>query len=367
MSGSLKTIAAQLADDNQRALAERLRIGSRAVYREIRSRNVIDAAKLKSQQPNRRFIHDLYYRAVVLREAFKNAAFVATASLHRDRLQWASDQKRVDLSMTQAPTIAAAICSDSRVDAAKTLNGKVGDVFVLKNVGATLTRADTPNVLTDEAKAQITYAVVVLKVKQFVVFSHGRCGCIANASVDGVPHVKGPITEAAAAVFKNMASAKANAKNAMGDSTQEQAQEYIGALGFDPNPKHFGRGEDKLLAMELSDLLKSVELVKIFVKEITVPGEELVPVDGVHIALRNDFNLYMFNPKRNQFVNITGYPIMGKTNDKDGAAHGDAIAHRHQNCSHRTVFNGSKQQRPQGHAQRSRFLAEAVNKGTHPH
>lgn len=76
-------------------------------------------------------------------------------------------------------------CSDSRVLAELITQSKPGDLFVVKNVGNIVPRADVTG-STNSTAAAIEFAVQTLRVNDIVVCGHSQCGAM-SALLDGVP------------------------------------------------------------------------------------------------------------------------------------------------------------------------------------
>ncbi len=72
----------------------------------------------------------------------------------------------------QHPKVALITCSDSRVVPEYFLNAGIGEVFVVRNAG---------NVLSEEAKATLYYAVKHLHVSHILVVGHESCGAVTAA------------------------------------------------------------------------------------------------------------------------------------------------------------------------------------------
>ena len=82
--------------------------------------------------------------------------------------------RRRELASKQEPFAAIVSCSDSRVPAERLFHQGVGDIFVIRNAGNTVT--DTG------ALGSIQYAVAALGVPLVVVMGHQRCGAVKAAT-----------------------------------------------------------------------------------------------------------------------------------------------------------------------------------------
>ena len=82
-------------------------------------------------------------------------------------------QRRLEIAQSQAPFAAYVSCSDSRVPPELLFGRGLGELFIIRNAGATV---DTV------ALGSIEYAVAVLGVPLVVVMGHERCGAVAAAA-----------------------------------------------------------------------------------------------------------------------------------------------------------------------------------------
>ena len=82
--------------------------------------------------------------------------------------------RRQELAIKQEPFAAIVSCSDSRVPPERLFDQGVGDLFLIRNAGNTVT--DTG------ALGSIQYAVAALGVPLVVVRGHQRCGAVKAAA-----------------------------------------------------------------------------------------------------------------------------------------------------------------------------------------
>ena len=80
----------------------------------------------------------------------------------------------------QAPKTLVISCSYSRVDPSIIFNTEPGDIFVIRNVANIVPPYADDSVGYHSTSAAIEYAVLLLKVENFVVFGHSHCGGIKS-------------------------------------------------------------------------------------------------------------------------------------------------------------------------------------------
>jgi carbonic anhydrase len=92
-------------------------------------------------------------------------------------------EERDVLDKEQNPFAVILTCSDSRVAPEIIFDQKLGDIFVIRNVG---------NVADTEALGSIEYAIEHLKTKLVVVCGHRHCGAVTAACSGGnfSPNIK---------------------------------------------------------------------------------------------------------------------------------------------------------------------------------
>jgi carbonic anhydrase len=119
------------------------------------------------------------------------------------------------LALGQAPDALFIACSDSRVAANVFASTEPGDLFVIRNVGNLIPRADERGVPERDSSvaAAIEFSSAVLKVRDIVVCGHSECGAM-RALVDGLegaPSLKSWMTHAEEPLRKLRAGARMNA------------------------------------------------------------------------------------------------------------------------------------------------------------
>jgi len=84
------------------------------------------------------------------------------------------------LALGQSPDALFIACSDSRVAANLFASTEPGDLFVLRNVGNLIPRADAKGVPDRDSSvaAAIEFASIGLKVRDIVVCGHSECGAM---------------------------------------------------------------------------------------------------------------------------------------------------------------------------------------------
>ena len=97
--------------------------------------------------------------------------------------------KLAKLKNGQAPKTLFITCSDSRICPNTITNTDFGELFVLRNAGNSLPRANEEQ--GDGDKGTLEFAVKALKVKEIVVCGHTHCGAV-GAVVSGVEEKQMP-------------------------------------------------------------------------------------------------------------------------------------------------------------------------------
>lgn len=83
-----------------------------------------------------------------------------------------SAKRRLELAKGQSPFCAYVSCSDSRVPPELLFGRGLGELFIVRNAG---------NTLSTTALGSIEYAVAVLKVPLIVIMGHEACGAVKAA------------------------------------------------------------------------------------------------------------------------------------------------------------------------------------------
>lgn len=94
-----------------------------------------------------------------------NARFVLGEEINPDRDKAA----RTNTAASQRPMAIVLSCADSRVAPEILFDAGVGDLFVIRLAG---------NTLTKEGQASMEYAIAVLQCKLIVVLGHEQCGAV---------------------------------------------------------------------------------------------------------------------------------------------------------------------------------------------
>lgn len=117
-----------------------------------------------------------------------NNRFVSGQALHPNQNQ----QRLKETSSKQKPFAAILSCSDSRLSPEIIFDQGIGDLFVVRVAG---------NTLTEEALGSLEFAVSVLGVDTLVILGHEKCGAVEAAlsgqKLDGhLPSLTKPIIPA---------------------------------------------------------------------------------------------------------------------------------------------------------------------------
>jgi len=111
------------------------------------------------------------------------------AGYHRFRAAGWPEQRRVLETLAdngQAPKTLVLGCVDSRVDPARILDARPGEMLTVRNV-ANLVPPYAPDSAYHGTSAALEFGVRVLEVQHLIVLGHGRCGGV-RALLEGAPH-----------------------------------------------------------------------------------------------------------------------------------------------------------------------------------
>lgn len=120
------------------------------------------------------------------------------------------------LALGQSPDALFIACSDSRVAANLFASTEPGDLFVIRNVGNLIPRANAQGVNERDSSvaAAIEFSSTVLKVRDIVVCGHSECGAM-NALLSGQqvpPSLQAWLRHAELPLRKLQAGARMNAE-----------------------------------------------------------------------------------------------------------------------------------------------------------
>jgi carbonic anhydrase len=107
---------------------------------------------------------------------------------------WARERERwSELAEGQSPQVMILSCADSRVDPAQIFDGRPGEMFVVRNIGALAPPYETSSGFHG-VSAALEFAVDQLNVGEILVMGHGFCGGCAAAltgKFEDTPHGEG--------------------------------------------------------------------------------------------------------------------------------------------------------------------------------
>lgn len=110
------------------------------------------------------------------------------------------------LALGQSPDALFVACSDSRVVPNVFVSSDPGDLFVIRNVGNMIPRANgSGRSESDESEAAaIEFALTALNVKDIIVCGHSECGAMKAAlgggKAEGAPHLESWLRQATGAL-----------------------------------------------------------------------------------------------------------------------------------------------------------------------
>lgn len=108
--------------------------------------------------------------------AFKSSTFEKDRALYEELAE-----------KGQKPHTLVISCSDSRVPPQHILSAAPGELFVVRNVAATVSAYDD-DTADNSTAAAIEYGVTALGVDNIVIIGHTCCGGVASVIDDSVPH-----------------------------------------------------------------------------------------------------------------------------------------------------------------------------------
>lgn len=283
-------------------IARMLASGSRDLYHEFRRAGRLMSAR-KNAQPGILLDPPIGFRALDVGTAAIMAIRAAARSVRASVRNYESLASMPNLQRGQLPRNAAVVCSDSRLNPHVLLDGGAGEAFIFRNVGASLESARNPSVLSDGGQAFIAYAQH-LGTPALVIFTHGMCGCIANAhDLNGGANDVAPTTEGQ--VFKQMAERKAHLVRAL---NKYGADKILSLLDYSPVLND--QREKNLLAMEVLHGLHNYKLARNFVRMLG-RGTKQKPMD-VYLAHKDlrTLDMYLYDPEKKKMVRLTDHPTL---------------------------------------------------------
>lgn len=283
-------------------IAKMLASGSRDLYHEFRRAGRLMSVRQKAQ-PGIFLDPPIGFRLLDVGTATIMAVRAATRSVRASVRNYESLASKPNLQRGQLPRNAAVVCSDSRLNPHVLLDGGAGEAFIFRNVGASLESAKNPSVLSEGGQAFIAYARH-LGTPALVIFTHGMCGCIANAH-DLVGGAKDVASTTEGQVFKQMAQRKAHLLRAL---ERYGADSILGLLDYSPVLKD--QREKNLLAMEVLHGLHNYKLARNFVRRLAKGTEEKpMKVYLAHKDLRT-LDMYLYDPAQKKMVRLTDHPTL---------------------------------------------------------
>ncbi|MER2520502.1 MAG: carbonic anhydrase [Bdellovibrionales bacterium] len=284
-----------------RAIAHRLMEGSRYVRGQFGShqRRVL---AYKNGQSGWILKPSLAARLVDLRETFRTMARECLCIFRQAvRDFYLLGNQPTNLQHGQKPDYAIVDCSDARIQPHAWFQARApGQVFSLQNVGSSLENPLTPNELSTDAKDFITYARHI-GVKKFIIFTHGKCGCMANAVCPD--HQKPMVGEAT--LEKQVIRQMALRKQHIHDLIQQKGEAYF--LQYLDAPSVDGLERTKLAA-EIAHGLHCKKLAEDYVAALDASegktDEPSMTVYLVHKELRT-LDAHIWNPNTGRFLRLS--------------------------------------------------------------
>jgi carbonic anhydrase len=91
-----------------------------------------------------------------------------------------------ELAKGQRPEFLVIACSDSRADPATIFSARPGELFVIRNIAATVPPYEPEETTHHGTSAAIAFAVLKLPLRGILVMGHAQCGGIAAALDDRI-------------------------------------------------------------------------------------------------------------------------------------------------------------------------------------
>lgn len=287
-------------------IAKRLIIGSGYAYRQfVRHRALVTSYRKRG----RFFNPSLAFRIRILVDAIREAVLSVGASITLSvRDYHALVDQPTNLQDAQHPRFAVAGCSDSRVQTMNLLDMHPGEAFGFENIGCSLEDPAAPGRLSKPAEAFICFAKH-MGVRDFIVMTHGKCGCISNAVNPCHHQPLDPAAPLEAVTLREMALEK---KYIVDMAAEKGTEYYLRKLDV----PLLSDADARLLALEIAHGLHNMKLAQDFIARLTQPGETPMRVTLIHKELRT-LDPYIFNPETGNFVRLTRHPPLADLDDED--------------------------------------------------
>lgn len=98
------------------------------------------------------------------------------------RRRWPEERANfAELAKGQRPEFLVIACSDSRADPATIFSARPGELFVIRNIAATVPPYEPEETTHHGTSAALAFAVLKLPLRGILVMGHAQCGGIAAA------------------------------------------------------------------------------------------------------------------------------------------------------------------------------------------
>lgn len=98
------------------------------------------------------------------------------------RRRWPEERAHfAELAKGQRPEFLVIACSDSRADPATIFSARPGELFVIRNIAATVPPYEPEETTHHGTSAALAFAVLKLPLRGILVMGHAQCGGIAAA------------------------------------------------------------------------------------------------------------------------------------------------------------------------------------------